>query len=274
MRRIVLCADDYGQAPNISRGILDLVKQGRVSAVSCLVNSEHWQEHAAWLKNYQGEIDIGLHFNLSEGYALSSEYRKRYGARFKPVMQVLAKAHLQQFDQATIEAECSQQLTWFMDALGFLPNHIDGHQHVHQFPLIRDAILNVYRRHLRQNQSYIRLVKTKLTYQDIFLSFKKIIIHVSGTQAFKRLLIKYSIPHNPSFAGIYNFSKMKIPYRKFFQSFLHQMEDGGMIMCHPGLANGTDDIAHARYREYSYFVSEQFLQDCHAANIELTRFVK
>lgn len=271
MKRIVLCADDYGQAQNISQGILDLVKLRRLSAVSCMVNSEHWPSHAAWLKEYRDQIDIGLHFNLTEGRALSNAYRQAHGIQFKPLMQVLAKANLRQFSKAALEAECHAQLGRFMDTFGFAPKHIDGHQHVHQFPLVRDVMMNVYLYHLREHQSYIRLVKEKISWQDIIRSFKKVIIYLSGTNALERLLTLHQIPHNKSFAGVYDFAHAS-RYRQFFQMHLQQINDGGLIMCHPGLANGDDTIAAARGKEYAYFSSEEFLQDCQIAEVELIRF--
>lgn len=274
MRRIVLCADDYGQAPSISQGILNLVKLRRLSAVSCMVNCENWHEHAAWLKEYKDQIDIGLHFNLTEGCALSKAYHDAHGAQFKPLIQVLAQASLRQLNKAALEAECYAQIARFVDTLGFVPHHIDGHQHVHQFPLVRDAMMNVYRYHLREHTTYIRLVKEKIIWQDIVRSSKKVIIHLSGTNALERLLKLHDIPHNKSFAGIYDFAKHASQYRQLFRTFLQQMNDGGLMMCHPGLANanGDDVIADARGKEYAYFSSDEFLQDCQDAGIELTRF--
>ncbi|WP_240489526.1 ChbG/HpnK family deacetylase [Legionella parisiensis] len=37
-KTIILCADDFGLDPGVSAGILKLVRMGRLSAVSCMVN--------------------------------------------------------------------------------------------------------------------------------------------------------------------------------------------------------------------------------------------
>src|SRR6185312_11376957 len=102
---IVLCADDYGQAPAISQGIINLIEKGRLSATSCMVNSDYWAEHAKWLLPYQQQIDIGLHFNLTEGRALSKEYQSRHGDHFQALGQVLRRAFTRSLSQAVIEAE-------------------------------------------------------------------------------------------------------------------------------------------------------------------------
>jgi chitin disaccharide deacetylase len=42
-----------------------------------------------------------------------------------------------------LEGEISSQLQAFITAFGRLPDFIDGHQHVHLFPQIREALLSV-----------------------------------------------------------------------------------------------------------------------------------
>jgi predicted glycoside hydrolase/deacetylase ChbG (UPF0249 family) len=302
-KRIVLCADDYGQAPAISQGIINLLQTQRLSATSCMVNTDYWPEHAQWLLAFQGKADIGLHFNLTQGRALSQEYRQKYGEVFRPLPQVLARACMHLFDQSAIEAELHAQLDKFEQVMGFVPSHIDGHQHAHQFPVIRSALAGVYKQRLRPHKVYIRYIYEPLKPQDFFRHFKKVIIYAAGTQGMKRLLEREQIPHNQTFAGIYSFPRAK-EYAAFFPQFLQRVEDRGLIMCHAGLAqeaNGgalgvqtqdnsatrdsianertsvralevQDSIAEARYAEYQYLASYQLLKDCEAQGVVLSRF--
>lgn len=274
-KRIVLCADDYGQALPISQGILNLIKQQRLSATSCLVTSPHWVEHAKWLIPYQNQIDIGLHFNLTEGIPLSDEYKSLYGQSFFSLPQILRKSVTRSLDQAIIERECEAQLDHFEAALGRLPAYIDGHQHVHQFPVIRDALVRVYEKRLKGQGVYIRLVNEPIELRDLFFDIKKIVIYLSGTRAFKQLLERHQIPHNSSFAGIYAFSKAET-YPEQFPQFLTQIKDRGLIMCHPGLASTDphDVIGAARAQEYAYFSSDQFITDCHHQAVKIARFAE
>ncbi len=48
---LVVCADDYGMSESVSRAIVALANQGRLSATSAMVLSPLWAEHAAWLKS-------------------------------------------------------------------------------------------------------------------------------------------------------------------------------------------------------------------------------
>jgi len=259
-KRIVLCADDYGQALAISQGILQLIQQKRLSATGCMVNTIAWPECAQWLVPFYQQVDIGLHFNLTHGTALSS------GAAFPSLSQLLRQSFLRQLNQAAIEAECHAQIDQFQAATGFLPDFIDGHQHVHQFPVIRDAVIAVHQQRLPK--AYMRYV-----YEPLNGNFKKMMIRATGTKALERLLIKHNIPHNQSFAGIYDF-KQADQYSTFFPDFLRNIQEGGLIMCHPGFTSSTekDEIAKARIAEYQYLSSDKFLADCERYHVEISRY--
>lgn len=272
-KRIVLCADDYGQAEPISKAIITLIQHGRVTATSCMVNSRLWSEHARWLDNFVNVVDIGLHFNMTEGMALSPAYIEKYGRHFYPLPTVMRKALLRQLDRKTIEAECMAQIDMFYEMMGFLPRYIDSHQHVHQFPVIRDAVINVYNQRLKAEKAYVRLVNEDVKFKDIFTDFKKFVIYSMGTKALKKRLLENDIPHNQSFAGIYSFEKSP-GYEQLFPQFLAQSRDGGLIMCHPSLQAPEMSVVHAaaRYDEYRYLFDSQFLMDCYKQGVRLSRY--
>ncbi len=92
MKSIVLCADDYGQASAVSRGILDLVAKERLSAVSCLVNQPHWREMAAAIKPFNAKVDVGLHLNFTAGVPLSTIYRDQISGQFSPLSSILIRS--------------------------------------------------------------------------------------------------------------------------------------------------------------------------------------
>lgn len=267
-KRIVLCADDYGQALEISQGIIQLIGKRRLSATSCMVNQAGWAEQAQWLKPYRGEVDIGLHFNLTHGMPLSTPYRNVQGITFLPLSRLLWQAFSHQLQLSAIEAELHAQIDQFQNEMGFLPEFIDGHQHIHQFPIIRNALIKVHQQ--RVPQAYIRYLGEPIKMR----SFKKIVIYSTGTNALERLLEKNKIRHNSSFSGIYNFKK-SAQYPDFFPYFLRAIKDKGLIMCHPGLSltADQDEIAVARLQEYQYFMSDTFLADCSREDIEIGRFL-
>jgi len=268
MKRIILCADDYGQNTSISQAIIELLEKKSLSATSCMTNVPDWLIHAKWLVPYQKTADIGLHFNLTEGKALSS------GVTFDSLGRVIAKAFLNQLNHKAIEAELESQLDQFVEGLGQAPDFIDGHQHIHQLPGIREILLRVYRKRFPARQCYIRSVYTpwmKALTPPALL--KKTIIQLCGAAALQKILQQENIPHNFSFSGIYSFSAQEYP--AIFPEFLKESVNQGIIMCHPGLPGSVkslDPIAAAREAEFRYFSSDVFRQTCEAEAVQIGRF--
>jgi predicted glycoside hydrolase/deacetylase ChbG (UPF0249 family) len=270
MKQIILCADDYGQNESISQAIITLLEKKRLSATSCMTTAPYWPQHAKWLHSFKDKAQIGLHFNLTEGAPLSSSLIKSHG--FMSLSKLLIQAYSGRLNAAAIEAELHAQLDKFEAEMGQLPLFIDGHQHVHQFPVIRNVLMKVYEERLRQCQCYVRCVYIPGFLYPKGRYYSKILILqvLSGSISFKKELIKRGIPHNSSFSGIYQFQD-SANYRTIFPYFLQHITDQGLIMCHPGLNKGElfDSISKSRYDEFLYFDSMQFLSDCRSANVVL-----
>jgi chitin disaccharide deacetylase len=271
MKRLILCADDYGQNSAISQAIVELLREKRLSATSCLVTAPGWKDQAKWLEPLKNTADIGLHFNLTQGKPLSSQL-----PAFFPLKDLIINSNFKELDKKQIGAELRAQLEQFTNVFGQLPDFIDGHQHVHQFPIIRDVIFEIYEESLRANGSYVRCTfgtnRDFLNVRDVAY-IKSLIIQLCGGIKFKAECIKRKIPHNSSFAGIYDFSN-SIEYPQYFPRFLKQIQDGGLLMCHPGLlsAEESEVIAGARHNEYIYYSGQKFMKDMYSNEINLVRF--
>src|ERR1700744_6673546 len=105
IKNILLCADDYAQNEAISAGILILAKNRKINAISCLVNSPHWQESSRELKTIQNHAYLGLNFNLSFGQALSAQWQKNYSPHFGKLSNLIQQSYLRRLDKESIEAE-------------------------------------------------------------------------------------------------------------------------------------------------------------------------
>lgn len=277
MKSITLCADDYGQNTAISQAIIALLKEKKLSATSCMTTTPQWLAQAVWLVPIKDQVDIGVHFNLTHGQPLSPAFIAIQGASFPSLLTLLRKSYLRQLDKTAILAEFHAQLDQFIAGVGRMPDFIDGHQHVHQFPVIRDLFLTLYNERLRQHACYIRCVNDSTAWlrvnEDAYI--KRSVIQLCGASIFKQQLMRGKIPHNCSFSGIYDFAHA-IDYPKLFPRFLQQSLDGGLIMCHPGLASSQegDEIGESRAKEYHYFQSEQFIAACQQNKISIVRFSK
>ncbi len=255
LKKIILCADDFGLSPGICEGLLKLVRMQRLSALSCMVNTSGFESYSQELLSLAPQVQIGLHFNLTEGSFLSQLDKPCFS-----LSELLLKTHLRSLTLSLIEQEFIAQLDRFIQLMGKWPDFIDGHQHVHQFPLIRTIVMKIYEQRLRPHSVFVRS-----TYPLISLpsyDWKGRVLAYTGGKALKNALIKHNIAHNDYFAGVYDFSP-SANYPALFKQWLNLAPSNTLIMCHPGEGIETNDaIAPARLIEMAYFSSEQFLEDC------------
>jgi predicted glycoside hydrolase/deacetylase ChbG (UPF0249 family) len=255
MKPFILCADDYGLSQPINDAILELTQLEKLQAISCITNSNFFLSSAGLIKPYADKVQIGLHFNLT---AFSPLTRLPCG-HFGSLKTLLLRSHLHQLNQKALEEEFEAQLDVFIKMIGSPPAFIDGHQYIHQFPIIRNAVLSVYQRKFKNTKPYIRIPANSIisTLRQGLQQPKLLIIAFSGAFVLRRHLKKLGIPYNKSFSGIYDFST-KEPYAKLFSNFLKQIDDGGLIVCHPATPSDYTDhgIHDARVREYVYLKNQ------------------
>ena len=236
-KKITLCADDFGLNTAVNQGILNLIDQGKLDATSCMTTLPLWPTAGLELKKRRHQVQCGLHFNLTENTGLS-------------LQTLMRQAFLRQLNSADLMAQMKNQIEAFKAVMGDLPDFIDGHQHVHQLPQVRNALLKVYANYYPEKTAWIRVSSQPYFWKN-FTSLKKAIIALSGGLKLRRLLIQNSIPHNTSFSGIYDFNPNS-NYALLLQSFIKESQDGGLIMCHPGLSSAepSDPIYQTRELEY------------------------
>lgn len=274
-RTITLCADDFGQTNAICKGILQLVENNRLSAVSCMVNGSVCASYAPELYKHHPHIDIGLHLNFTEGAPVSQSLAQHFKYSFPSLGKLSYLLFRHQLSNSIIEAEIAAQIDQFQQLFHKLPDFIDGHQHIHHFPDIRQALIQQYQHYYPEKTAYIR-ISTTLPFQwlDFYQFPKKHLIALTGAIALQKQLAKLHIPHNQSFEGIYNFKSPPL-YRHYFQQFLQRIKAGGLIMCHPGLATDDpkDPLHQSRIREFNYLISNDFIADCTSFHTVIGRFI-
>lgn len=259
MKRVVLCADDFGMDPAVDAGILQLLGMGRLTAVSCLAEAPAFEADLEALQAFREAADLGLHLDLTGG----SQGESHWG-----LPALLLRAYLGAIDGAEVGRRVEAQLDRFERLAGRPPDFIDGHQHVHQFPRVRDALVGVLRRRYGRKLPYVRC-----TVPSHPSGVKPRVVAALGGKALRAALDRQGIPHNRDFAGVYALDPRK-RYGELMKGWLHGIEEGGLILCHPGLPGGEprDPIAPARVAEYRYLSSEEFAAALASASAALARF--
>jgi predicted glycoside hydrolase/deacetylase ChbG (UPF0249 family) len=258
-RRIILCADDYGISPAVSAAIRDLIARGRINATSVMVVSPSFNRSEAEALLAAGTRSaIGIHVTLTAPFRpLSRGFAPLRNGAFLPLSATVLRAHLRSLHPTLLAAEISSQVEAFKRAFGRSPDFIDGHQHVHVVPQIRDAFLRVAKD--AAPNAWVR--QCELPAQKSRFAGLKALLLDRHSVRFRRLAGARGVRTNPAFAGAYAFHA-DADYAALFPGFLDGMLDGGVIMCHPGKVDAElrrlDPLTDLREREYEFFLSDAF----------------
>jgi chitin disaccharide deacetylase len=263
MRRIWLCADDYGISSGVSLAIRDLVVRGRLNATSVLVLAPACSRSEALalaaLNSTAPRVAIGLHVTLTAPFRpLSRDFRAHTEGAFMPLGATLRRAFLHRFDCSALAAELDAQLNRFCELFGRAPDYIDGHHHVHLLPQVRDAILQVAKQ--RAPKAWIRqcgrgapLIRKVADYKGFFLDLL--------SRSFQRRACALGLRTNPAFAGTYEFND-DADFAALFPRFLDRLPEGSVVMCHPGFVDAElqrlDPLTTLREHEYAFLAGNSF----------------
>lgn len=263
VKEVVLCADDYALNAPVSQGIVALAVLGRLSATSVMSLSPRWGEDAAALRDVRERLDVGLHLDWTSHFAIAAGFGSGLGA-------VMVRAALRRYDVSAVEAEIERQLEAFEAQWQAPPDHIDGHQHIQQFPVLRDALARVLLR--RYGGASVRpWLRVSQVAQP---GLKAKVISRMGAQALQQWAQQQAWPTVGPLLGAYGFGGSLDDYAHHMQSWLASLPPASpaLIMCHPAVSAQTDDaIGAARKREFAYLASDDFVQHMAEAGVRLVR---
>lgn len=244
-------ADDFGADQFHDAAMLTLLEDGKIDGVSIfseLLNKENTKK----LKNLRDahSIQIGLHFNLTSGDGLPN------------VSELLRNAISRSLDVNCIADSLVSQLNAFQSKFGYLPDFLDGHQHVHSFPLINQVVSKVLTKY--KFTGWVRNVGSNepLSFvQSIKFSYlKKFIVLQSLAFFHRRNLRKNNLLHNKNFHGLLpltNPTKLKNALPALYDA---RFPISTVIMCHPGSLLGASSHDHpskSRDIEFQFLYSGQ-----------------
>ncbi|MDX2155938.1 MAG: ChbG/HpnK family deacetylase [Hyphomicrobiaceae bacterium] len=260
--RIVVCADDYGFTPGISRGIRELLAARRISATSAMTGSEFWPAEAPALRAVSGDADIGLHVTLTDQKPLGTMRAFAPTGRFPSLAAVLRAGVMRTLPLDEIEAELERQVAAFVEHYGRPPAHIDGHHHMHQLPGVRDIVVGIAAR-LGQGRIWVRSCGERpgLVLRRGVGTAKALIIGAFGP-AVARHARAAGVPINNGFSGAYDFASETRPQAELFARFVEAAKDNALVMCHPGYADealvARDIMTTAREAELAFLLSDDW----------------
>jgi predicted glycoside hydrolase/deacetylase ChbG (UPF0249 family) len=259
---LTICADDYGLGNGIDAAVLALIEKQRISAVSCMVVGTSWQRSAPRLREHHDRTEIGLHFTLTHLPPAGPMPRLAARGRLPELGGLVRDALIKHLDRDEITAEFCRQIDRFATAMGFLPDFIDGHQHVHQLPVVRDAVLAVFRDRLAgawlrypampPADALVHRVAMRRTWVISALGL--------GLRARGRAL---GINGNGMFRGVRD-GRDEPPFAQLFRRFARGLAGRSLLMCHPGLEGDPfladrEQATRVRRDEYEFLNSGEVL---------------
>ena len=264
LRPIWLCADDYGISLSVSTAIRDLITMRRLNATSVMVLPQSFNRSEAASLNVLAaarRVAIGLHLTLSGKFKPKSVgFAPLNDGTFLTMDEMLVRGFMRRLDRKALRAEIEAQINAFIAAFGRPPDYIDGHQHVHLFPQVRDELLAAMK--ALAPEAWVRQCGRTTPLSKRFSDPKGLVLDVLSA-TFRRKAAALGIKTNPAFAGTYDFFAEPAPdFAALFPAFLDGLPAGGLVMCHPGFVDAElerlDALTTQREREFAYFADDAF----------------
>ena len=243
-KKIVVCADDYGMSTAVNQAVLQLAQMGRLNATSCLVDGPAFAQGAPALKD--SGIQMGLHLNFTEKLVATQGI-------YKPLGQLVRACWLRSLPRAQVNRQINHQLDRFEQLLQCAPQFVDGHQHVHQFPVIRTELLKVLAQRYSSHKPWLRSTCAgSLAGLAIRQRIKAGVVQMLGGSLFRHLATQQGFQVNNGFLGVYDFQGGQEAYLRYLRCWLGNARQGDLLMCHPAaMLDPADALALQRLAEFN-----------------------
>jgi predicted glycoside hydrolase/deacetylase ChbG (UPF0249 family) len=261
-RSVILCADDFGLADGVSRGIVELAEMGRLSATGAMTNMPGWRRAARSLMPLRDRIAVGLHLNFTAGTPLGPMPRLAPLGAFPALKDLLPKAVKRQLPDSEIAEEISRQIEAFEEALGHAPAFVDGHQHVHVLPAIRPALIQALKARGYAGRVWLRDPSDKaMAILRRPIGRSKALIVKSLARGFARSAHAAGFRTNKGFSGFAPLD-LSVPAARVFEEAFSKLGALPLVMCHPGYVDdelrALDPALESRVEELNYLKSDAF----------------
>jgi hopanoid biosynthesis associated protein HpnK len=143
MRKLIVTADDFGLAADVTDGIIDAYRTGIVSSTSMMVGGADAMR-AALLAQQEPGMAVGIHLTLVDGKSVEPATRApsilgNDGKFLDDYRQFVRRYVMGGINLLDVRAECTAQIHRFLD-MGLQPSHLDSHQHMHLLPGIFEIV--------------------------------------------------------------------------------------------------------------------------------------
>lgn len=190
-RAVIINVDDLGLSNAVNQAVIRLAERGLIGASSYMVGGRISADDISQLNELN--VDIGLHLDLTGIFP---------SALLGSLKPLIITSYLRRLKPSAVTDIINRQLDSFEDTFGYAPVFVDGHQHIHQFPIIRQRLMQALTaRYADQGQSTICARVTTPLVNDL----KSQVIYRLGGKAWRKLCADNDITTNDKFGGVYGF---------------------------------------------------------------------
>jgi predicted glycoside hydrolase/deacetylase ChbG (UPF0249 family) len=255
---LILHADDFGETAEITAGICQAIEAGVVSSTSIMANMPGTEDALPRVAPLADRASFGVHLNFCEGRPLTgglSLVDERGNFHSKRTM--FLRAVRGTLKLAEVEAEVTAQIARIHEA-HIRISHVDGHKHLHQLPVVRNAVARVLPRFGIERVRVTRL--TKLAGARPATLVREALAW-QAKRTFSRARLR-------SPARIMDVQVLMQPVQNDGTSFTRWAPEGAIeVFCHPGTRQADIDKPGScrRFDELTYLLSPRF-QELLSAN--------
>ncbi|GAA0804082.1 ChbG/HpnK family deacetylase [Psychrobacter piscatorii] len=286
-RPIIINVDDLGLSTAVNDAVIHLSELGRIGASSYMVGGTITDGDINQLRKLN--VDVGLHLDLTGIFP---------SALRGSLKSIIVASYLRRLNHMQVTDIIKQQLDGFEDRFGHAPLFIDGHQHIHQFPIIRHCLIKELTNRYRDEISKGTLSARVTT--PLINDIKSWIIYALGGYAWRHSCEHNHIKTNDKFGGVYSFDTDSLQLASLWEQWLQSVPHNAgllseqitshakrprtlanvsptLIMCHPavpenGCNSWEDEIKAARDIEYKWLISDGFKDLLDKYNVRLLRW--
>ncbi|MFT5113502.1 MAG: putative glycoside hydrolase/deacetylase ChbG (UPF0249 family) [Parasphingorhabdus sp.] len=234
---LIINADDYGYYPNVSKGIIHAIQHGLVTATGVITNGENYNTQLTWLLPHKLQVDIGVHLNLTEGYAVSEVMHQRLihrRGKFCSVKELLLLMAAKKLSGQDILCEFRAQIDRLIDA-GVKPVFVNSHEHIQLLPSIEEQVRKV------RDEFEIKHVR-RVSVDSIMPATGNSIVRNLTLGLLAKVFDQKSLPKSPQLLGLTASGKLTMDY---FKRYIDKIVGGKTyeLMCHPGFDEDGSRVA-------------------------------
>jgi hopanoid biosynthesis associated protein HpnK len=233
MKRIIINADDFGLCSCVNEGIVRAHREGVLSSATIMANMPGFAEAVALARDNPA-LGVGVHLNLLRGLPLSDP--SKIAPLLGPDGRFLVSPRLLfgrivsgKAKREVLERELRAQIEKVLRA-GIVPSHLDSEKHMHAFPPVFQAVIDLA---VDYGIKKVRFIREFGLSRHISQSAKAVFLSLCCARVSARIR-SAGLVIVDRFYGISNSGRMTAAD---LRRLIERPEEGSVeIMVHPGLA--------------------------------------